>query len=131
MDKFFINRSEFDLRWIDMDAYQHLNNARYFDLMGEARARLFKTTASLTCQLIVVETQCYFKKSYYYPDTVVIDQYCNEIKPASFILSYEFKSLHDAGILYAKGYVKIVCYDSIKQKVIAIPEEVMSALTNA
>ncbi len=33
-----INQIKIPIRWVDLDAYAHVNNARYFDYMSEARA---------------------------------------------------------------------------------------------
>jgi acyl-CoA thioester hydrolase len=124
-----LNQVDIALRWVDMDAYGHVNNARFFDFMTEARAQLLgelkkaKTVKSL--QFVVVTTDCTFLLPYLYPDTVIIKQYLKAVGNSSFTLDYEFLS-SNTSTLCATGHVKMVCYDPVREKAVPLPDSVKS-----
>ena len=130
MEKKFLNEIEFETRWVDMDAYQHINNARYFDAASEARVKLFNgiRPEDMPCQIVLVESSCNFKRPFFHPDFMLVKQYLLEIGRASFTLEYEFYSKNHPGIIHAEAFAKMVCYDSVKKKAIGIPEVILQVL---
>jgi acyl-CoA thioester hydrolase len=125
-----LNTLTIPIRWVDMDAYAHVNNSRFFDAMTEARADLLKTVISTsdTCQFILVDTQCSFKKPYQYPGVIIIKQYIEKIGNSSFTLSYLFTDENTA--TYATGLATMICFDPGTQKPIAIPDKVKALLNS-
>jgi acyl-CoA thioester hydrolase len=74
-DKTLLNEITMPLRWMDMDAYAHVGNARYYDFMTDARVDLFekeKTLNDLTIQYVVVESGCTFKQPIVYPGNILL-----------------------------------------------------------
>lgn len=120
------------IRWVDMDSYQHVNNALFFDYMTEARAQLLQElkTTDLSLHFVVVDTACNFKKPYIYPDTIIVEQYLEKIGHASFLLRYLFKSEKHSEILFAEGHAKMVCYDPKLKKAVGLPESVLKILNH-
>ncbi len=119
------------IRWVDTDAYAHVNNARFFYAMTEARADLLKTVidAADICQFILVDTQCSFKKPYHYPGSMIIKQFIEKIGNSSFTLSYEFSDETEAN--YATGTATMICFDPLKKKPISVPEKIKSLVNGS
>lgn len=128
-DAIFLNQTTIPIRWVDIDAYQHLNNAHYFNAMSEARAHLFGKIARFNSdiQFVLVQTQCEFKKPYYYPGMILIKQYLVHMRKTSFDLLYEFYDAHGS-FLHAKGSAKIVCYSPSLKKAVRVPENIIELL---
>lgn len=128
-ERIFLNRIEIPVRWVDMDAYQHVNNGKYFDYMSEARTELFRFFGHEThCQFIVVHTECAFKRPYVYPATVVLEQFIESIGPCSFVLYYRFGVREEPDVLYAEGSAKIACFDPKKKRMMKVPQQVQQVL---
>lgn len=122
-----LNELTIPLRWMDMDAYAHVGNARYYDFMTDARVDLFekeKTLDDLTIQYVVVESGCTFKHPIVYPGNIVLKQYCLKIGKSSFTLAYEFYSTKDKNKICAEGHVIMACYNAKLKKAVRIPEEI-------
>jgi len=125
-----LNTYQSPIRWTDLDAYAHLNNAIYFDFMSEARATLLTEAlaAGAVCQFVVAHVECDYKAPYFYPDTVIVKQYCEEIGRSSFLLFYEFYSEKRPELLCAQAKARMVAYDPVAQKVVRLPENVLELL---
>lgn len=125
-----LNTLKTEIRWTDLDAYGHLNNAVFFNFMTEARAQLFRDIlkAEGLCQFVTVHVECDYKIPYFYPDTLILKQYCESISSSSFVLKYEFFSEKSKDSLHAFGNVKMVAFDPIQKRATRIPEIVLALL---
>lgn len=100
-----------------MDAYKHLNNAKFYDFMTECRVASF-WQFNEDCNFIVTENSCKYKKPVQYPATLCVTQYVQNISAVSFECLYVFKYADQE---VAEGYAKMVCFDPIKNKPCKIP----------
>ena len=128
--KIFLNAIKLEVKWSDLDPYNHLNNSKYYDFMTEARARLFwdYSLKGGEIQLILHECKISFKKAFIYPDKIIIEQYRSRIDGASFELNYIFKSSSDENIIHAEAEVKMVCFDPVKKRVCRIPQMILDII---
>jgi acyl-CoA thioester hydrolase len=118
---------------MDLDAYGHVGNSRFFDFMTDARVAAFSDNnflSDLSLQYVVAETQCTYKKPLYYPGNVIVQQYCEHVGSRSFTLSYTFAMEDEPGVICAAGKVVMVCYDASKQKAVSLPQEIYNSLNN-
>ncbi|APJ04878.1 acyl-CoA thioesterase [Silvanigrella aquatica] len=123
-----LNKIVIDIKWTDLDAYNHLNNSKFFDFMTEARAKYFWEFAlESPIQLILHECNILFKKQYRYPNSIILEQYIENKEAASFELKYIFKSSINDDI-HAEAKVKMVTFDAEKNRVCRIPKELLSLL---
>jgi len=128
-NKILLNKIELSIKWTDLDPYNHLNNSKYFDFMTEARAKLFwEYTLNSKTQLIIHQCNIIFKKPYYYPNNIIIEQYIEKIDGASFDLKYIFKSPNNYDLIHAESLVKMVTFDPDKNRACRIPKEIMNIL---
>ncbi|WP_186647540.1 acyl-CoA thioesterase [Fluviispira vulneris] len=127
-----LNRIEIAIKWTDLDPYNHLNNSKYFDFMTEARSRIFyECTQKNKTQLIIHECNIVFKKPYYYPNNIIIEQFVENVSGASFELKYIFKSPQSDNIEHAEAKVKMVSFDPEKNRVCRIPQEYLKILNQS
>lgn len=130
-NKNILNTIQVNIKWTDLDPYNHLNNSKYFDFMTEARAKLFwEYSLSSKTQLILHECNISFKKPYHYPNKIILEQYTNKIDGASFDLKYIFKSPDNNELIHAEAIVKMVTFDPEKNRVCRVPKEIVNILEN-
>jgi acyl-CoA thioester hydrolase len=101
-----------------MDAYGHVNNARYLTLFEEARTELIARVArdrfglkNLLTGIVVGRHEIdYLRPIDYQPDPVRIEVWMEEVKNASFTVGYELFD-HDGGAVVARARTRMVPYD--------------------
>lgn len=127
-----LNTLEFPIRWPDMDAYRHVNQARYLDAMSEARAQwlrqVLEDNALGQYFYFVAETRCEFYKSFKYPGVMLVLQYAVHLGRTSFTLEYDFFSPEEEK-MYAKGMARMVCVNPSTERPARIPEKLRELLS--
>ena len=98
------------LRWSDLDAYGHVNNARFLTLYEEARVALMFNAAraaglgSLEGGVVIFRHEVDYLRPVDYTEPSRIDLWISEIRPSRFVVDYEFFA---AGVLASRA--KSVC----------------------
>ena len=113
------------IRWVDLDAYGHVGNAKYFEYMSEARITLFgEAFTESHLHYVVADTHCVYKKPLLYPSTIILRQFLKEIGRTYMVFYYELYVAGDESkTVYAECTTKIVCFDPKKKKIVRIPDE--------
>jgi acyl-CoA thioester hydrolase len=128
--KIMTNRITLPVRWVDIDQYGHVNNARYFDYMTEARATFMAAFADIveTLHFILVDTHCNFKQPIFYPATVILEQSVHHIGNSSFDLHYHISIDGKETTTFAIGSAKMVCFDPLTKTPTPIPKTLRTFL---
>lgn len=118
------------IRWTDLDAYGHLNNSIFLDFMTEARANLLKDVLNMQtmCQFVIAHISCDYKHPFYYPDTIMLKQFCEAKSSSSFTLRYEFYSTRKPNTLHTIATAKMVAFDPVKARPTRLPKQVLTLL---
>ena len=83
------------LRWSDLDAFGHVNNARFLTLYEEARVALFfvgargKGLTSFEEGIVISRHEVDYLKPVDYGDPVRIELWVEEVRPSRFTVAYE------------------------------------------
>ena len=122
------------VRWGDMDAFGHVNNAMYLRYLEEARVQLLvdMLAAQITDSQfapVVINVGCTFLRPINYPDTVRIDCYVGNLGRSSFMTWYEVFALSNPTQMASEGYAKVVWMDRETGKSVPLPEHVVKAVT--
>jgi acyl-CoA thioester hydrolase len=102
------------VRWSDMDAFGHVNNARFLTLYEEARCELFFGQAhkhgldSFEAGTVVARHEIDYLRPVDYGDPVRIELWVSELRVATITVSYE---LFDNGVLASRAKSILVPYD--------------------
>lgn len=122
------------VRWGDMDAFGHVNNAMYLRYLEEARVQML--VSMLGNQItegdfatVVINVGCTFLKSITYPDSVRIDCYVGDMGRSSFMTWYEVFALSEPEQMASEGYAKVVWIDRRSGKSAPLPDIIIKALT--
>jgi acyl-CoA thioester hydrolase len=101
------------VRWSDMDAYGHINNARFLTLYEEARVALFFTAArekgltSFEEGIVISRHEVDYLRPVDFGDPVRIELWVSELRAASLTVSYE---LFDGEVLASRARTVCVPY---------------------
>jgi len=106
------------VRWSDMDAYGHVNNARFLTLYEEARVAMFfvdaraKGLTSFEDGIVISRHEVDYLRPVDYGDAVRIELWISELRAASFTVDYE---LFDGDVLASRARSVCVPYNLAEQ----------------
>lgn len=108
-------RTELAVRWRDLDAFNHVNNAMYLRYLEEARLRWLLTLKGPwmdeAVAPVVAQALVNFKRPIQWPEDVAVELFADRVGNASLTLGHRIASTKDAGIVYADGHVVMVWFD--------------------
>ena len=113
------------IRWGDMDAMGHVNNASYFRYLEIARIDWMQ---SIGCPPdpqgegpVIVNAFCNFLKQLEYPGDVLARHYVGGAGRTSFNAYVTLERTDQLGVVYAEGGAKTVWIDFPRQKAVPLP----------
>jgi acyl-CoA thioester hydrolase len=123
------------IRWGDMDAMGHVNNALYFRYMEQARIRWFErlvpeADAWRSIGIVIANASCNYRRAITYPGMVEVKLYVGAPGGASVPTYYELRVDADPEP-YADGAAVVVFIDMQTQKSRRIPEAIRARLARA
>ena len=114
------------IRWGDMDAMNHVNNASYFRYLEVIR---IEWTRSIGCQPdpqgegpVIVNAFCSFYKQLEYPGDVLLKMYVSDAGRSSFESWVTIERPDDPGVIYAAGGATTVWVNFRDQKSLPLPD---------
>ena len=125
-DKKLVYETTVQLRWGDMDAMGHINNALYFRYMEIARLDwMFSIGASTDLAgegPVIVNAFCNFLRQLEYPGSVRVTMYVADPGRSSFDSYHTIARTDQLGVIYAEGGARIVWTDFKARKSAPIPD---------
>ncbi len=125
-------RTELAVRWRDLDAFNHVNNAMYLRYLEEARLRWLMSLAGPwmddSVAPVVASALVNFKRPIAWPEDVVVELHVDRIGNTSFTLGHRILSAKDPSILYADGHVVMVWFDKRQGTSAPLPAIVRGSL---
>ncbi len=123
------------VRWGDMDAYGHVNNALYMRYLEEARVQFLADIGAAMdgngVDPVVINVGCTFLRPITYPATVIIHSYIGEIGRSSFMVHYRLTTSSDPDTLYSEGYSKVVWMDHRSGRSVPLPALIRNRISPA
>lgn len=119
-------------RWMDNDAYRHLNNVVYYSFFDTAVNRLLIESGVLDVETspvigLVVETQCRYFKSAAFPDTIDAGVRVTHIGSSS--VRYEIGLFrNDEDDAAAEGHFVHVYVDRASNRPVRVPDPLRELL---
>ena len=121
-----LHESLYTIRWSDMDAFGHVNNAMYFTYFEQVRIDWLGTLGA-GHRLVLATVGCTFREAVVYPATLRVRLYAGRVGRSSLDTWYEILDADD-GRLYTVGHGTIVWYDHEAGHAIPIPPDVRAVL---
>lgn len=131
----WVHRLTLAVRWGDMDALGHVNNATYFTYFEQARVAWLDTLTGSPGHLgpvggsgpVIVTADCEFRAPVVYPATVAVDVFADPPGRSNFLTRYRLTDTGD-GRLYALASARVVWVDRDSGRSTPLPQSVREAL---
>ncbi len=124
-------RTVLGVRWGDMDAFNHVNNAQYLRYLEEARVQWLAGLPgiSLTDRIapVLVASNVNYRQPIEWPNEIAIELFIGKVGNSSLTMSHRMLSSTDASVLYSDGSVVMVWIDTRTGKSVPLPEAVRAA----
>lgn len=123
---------QIDVRWSDMDAFGHVNNAVYYRYFETARFELYARLGIMDAVKsgetgpIMAESSCRYLKPLSFPDRVLVGAAVTSVGASSFVVCYTLKS--DAAGYAAAGRSALVYYDYRRAEPSRLPDSLRESL---
>ena len=120
-------RIPIEVRWGDMDAFGHVNNAKYFTYCESARIRYFEELGIDTRREgepqgpAVVSATCNFRRQVHHPATLEVGARVTHIGRTSFTIEYLIVRRDDEEVV-ADGSSIVVWVDYSEGRSVLVPE---------
>ncbi len=118
---------ELPLRFADMDADGHVNNAVYYRFMEEARMRWVHTLGLAMVPPepvpVLAASACVFRSPLHYPGAVTVDIFLGRMGTSSVRTHYV---MHSGTAIAAEGYAVSVWFDPAANRPIELPAAIRS-----
>ncbi len=119
------------VRWGDMDAFNHVNNAVYLQYLEEARVQWLEGLAgiSLTDRIapVLAASQVNYRKPIEWPNAIIVELFVERVGNRSLTMGHRIHSSTDPGVLYSDGSVVMVWIDTKTGASVSLPDAVRSA----
>jgi len=132
MADFEVFSTHIDLRFRDVDAMGHVNNAVYFTYFEYGRLKFFYSEAQKDkfpgFAFILAHVSCDFIRPVTMDDTLELKLWVKEIGGKSFKFHYQLVDAADPAITFATGESVQVCFDYQKNRSIVVSEDLHKQL---
>jgi acyl-CoA thioester hydrolase len=113
------------IRWGDMDAMGHLNNASYFRYLETIRIDWFRAIGCIPDPQgegpVIVNAFCNFYKQLEYPGDVLLKMYASEPARTTFETWGTMERVDRPGVIHAAGGATTIWVNFPSQKAVALP----------
>ena len=126
-------RVSISVRWRDMDAMGHVNNAKYVSYLEEARVRwmLGVEGVSLSDRIapVVAATNINYRLPIVWPNDIVVELFVERLGNSSVTIGHRIVDQKDERVLYSDGNVVVVWMDTQTGKSAPLPDAIRNAST--
>jgi acyl-CoA thioester hydrolase len=125
------NRITVEVRFADVDMFDHVNNAKYFTYIESARVAYYTAVTGLTdprtFDMTVARAELDFLKPAFYGETLHVYSRAGRIGTKSWTLEHEIRDV-ETGEVVARGSTVNVHFDHDTGKSSPLPAEVIEAM---
>ncbi len=122
-------RTSIPLRWSDLDAFNHVNNARYLTFLEQARIEWFESIGEpwVTDDTapVVASATLNFRRPIAYPANVFVELFTERLGSSSVVIGHRI--LAEDGSLYCDGSVVAVWVNRRDGRATPLPDCVRRA----
>jgi len=133
MSDFEVFSTDIDLRFRDVDAMGHVNNAVYFTYFEYGRLKFFYSDSQKDkfpgFAFILAHVSCDFIRPVTLDDTLQLQMWVKEVGGKSFKFHYQLVAADDPTITFATGESVQVCFDYQQNRSITISNDLHTQLS--
>lgn len=124
--KKLVFESRQSVRWGDMDAMGHVNNAMYFRYLETARIDWFTAVGFRPDPQgqgpVIVNAFCNFYRQLEYPGDILVSLYVSDAARTTFETWATIEKLSEPGVVCAAGGATTIWVDFPRQKAVELPD---------
>ncbi|NII09148.1 thioesterase family protein [Oleiagrimonas sp. C23AA] len=121
-----------EVRWRDLDAFNHVNNSNYLTYLEEARLKWLKHVPgewfSETAMPVLAASQINYRRPIEWPARIAVELYCDRLGSSSATIGHRIVGADDSDTLYSDGHVVMVWMNPSTGKPVNLPEAIRHAL---
>lgn len=125
-------RVPIDVRWRDLDAFDHVNNANFLTFLEEARLRWFETLPGPwideSVAPLLAAANVNYRRPIGWPSRVAVDLWVERVGNSSLTIGHRIVDADDESVLYADGNTVLVWIDRASGRSCALPASVRESL---
>jgi len=133
MADYAVFSTDIDLRFRDVDAMGHVNNAVYFTYFEYGRLKFFYAESQKEkfpgFAFILAHVSCDFIRPVTLDDSLTLRMWIKEIGDKSFKFHYQLVDASDPATVFATGESVQVCFDYQKNRSIPLSEDLNAQLS--
>ena len=122
-------RTPVPLRWSDLDAFNHVNNARYLTFIEQARIEWFESLEepwiTQDAAPVIASATLHFRRPIEYPASIFVELFCEKLGNSSVTVGHRIVA--GDGTLHCDGSVVAVWIDRATGRPTALPAGIRSA----
>lgn len=126
--------AETQVRWRDLDAFNHVNNANYLTYLEEARLQWLAQVPGRwhdeNCMPVLAASTINYRQPIEWPAGLRIKLYCQRLGDRSLTIAHRILAT-DRDTLYSDGHVVIVWIDPSRGTSLSVPQAIRDAVTAA
>lgn len=119
------------LRWRDLDALNHVNNASFLTYVEEARLQWFATFSAPWCGTdympVLAAVHFNYRAQVSWPGSLVVELYCERLGNSSLTIAHRIVDGADRARVYCDGNNVMVWVDPASGKPIVLPDVIRNA----
>jgi acyl-CoA thioester hydrolase len=125
----FKHKTSIEVRFADVDAFGHVNNAKYLTYYEQARIKYFDDIVEWSYDwskegIILAKADINFIKPIHFGEEIKVFTRCSRLGSKSFDLQYQIISYKDGDeILMSDCTTVMVAFDYVNNKSIVLPDE--------
>ena len=122
------------VRWGDMDAMGHVNNATYFRYMETTRIDWFRSIGCVPDAHgegpVIVNAFCNFYRQFEYPDEVLLKMYVSDPGRTTFESWATMEKVAEPGVVCAAGGATTIWVNFPQQKAVGLPDWIRAIVSD-
>ena len=124
-------RVEFAVRWRDLDAFNHVNNANFLTYLEEARLRWLDSLGGpwidAAVAPLLAAVQVNYRRPIGWPGSVAVELFAERVGNSSLTFGHRIVAADDAGCVHADGNTVLVWIDRASGRPCPLPAAVRAA----
>lgn len=124
--------TDIEVRFRDLDALGHVNNAVFFTYFEEGRKNfskhIFQVSDPSDFTFILAHIRCDYLKPIKFYDDIALQMWVKHIGTRSFSFGYKLTDPKDPSMVYATGESVQVCYDYTADSSMPVPDAMRESL---
>ena len=132
--KKLVHEALLPIRWGDMDAMGHVNNATYFRYMETARIDWFRSIGCVPDAQgegpVIVNAFCNFYRQFEYPDEVLLKMYVSDPGRTTFESWATMEKVAEPGVVCAAGGATTIWVNFPQQKAVGLPDWIRAIVSD-